>query len=46
MALGMAEYRNGHFLEADAWLFAAATGDKDNSHVVGTSAFYLAMSLF
>jgi hypothetical protein len=46
MTLGMAEYRAGHFLEADAALLAAANGDKDNSHVVGTSAFYRAMSLF
>ena len=30
MALGMAEYRSGHFAEADAALIAAATGGKDN----------------
>jgi WD40 repeat protein len=46
MALGMAEYRRGHFAEADAALFAAATGGKHNPSVVGTSAFYRAMSLF
>jgi hypothetical protein len=46
MALGMAEYRSGHFAEADAALFAAATGGKDNPRVVGTSAFYRAMCLF
>jgi hypothetical protein len=46
MALGMAEYRNGHFAEADAALIAAATGGKDNPRVVGTSAFYRARSLF
>ena len=46
MALGMAEYRSGHFAEADAALIAAATGGKDNPRVVGTSAFYRAMSLF
>jgi hypothetical protein len=46
LTLGMAEYRAGHFLEADAALLAAANGDKDNSHVVGTSAFYRAISLF
>jgi serine/threonine protein kinase len=46
MALGMAQYRNGHFAEAEVALIAAATGGKDNPHVVGTSAFYRAMSLF
>ncbi len=45
-ALGMAEYRSGHFAEADAALIAAATGGKDNPRVVGTSAFYRAMGLF
>ena len=46
MALGMAEYRSGHFAEADAALIAAATGGRDNPRVVGTSAFYRAMGLF
>ena len=46
MTLGMAEYRSGHFAEADAALIAAATGGKDNPRVVGTSAFYRAMGLF
>ena len=46
MALGMAEYRNGHFAEADAALIAAATDGKDNPSVLGTSAFYRAMSLY
>ena len=46
MTLGMAEYRSGHFAEADAALIAAATGGKDNPHVVGTSPFYRAMGLF
>ena len=46
MALGMAEYRSGHFAGADAALVAAATGGKDNPRVVGTSAFYRAMGLF
>jgi WD40 repeat protein/serine/threonine protein kinase/tetratricopeptide (TPR) repeat protein len=46
MALGMAEYRSGHFAEADAALIAAAKGSKHNPHVAGTSAFYRAMSLF
>jgi serine/threonine protein kinase/Flp pilus assembly protein TadD len=46
MALGMAEYRSGHFAEADAALIAATKGVKDNPHVAGTAAFYRAMSLF
>jgi WD40 repeat protein/tetratricopeptide (TPR) repeat protein len=46
MALGMAEYRSGHFAAADAALIAAADGGKDNPHVPATSAFYRAMSLF
>ncbi len=46
MALGMAEYRSGHFAEADAALIAAATRAKDDPRVVGTSAFYRAMGLF
>ncbi len=46
MALGMAEFRSGHFEEADAALIAAAKGVTDNPYVTGTSAFYRAMSLF
>jgi tetratricopeptide (TPR) repeat protein len=46
MALGMAEYRSGHFAEADAALLAAAKGGENNPHVAGTSALYRAMSLF
>jgi tetratricopeptide (TPR) repeat protein len=46
MALGMAEYRNGHFPQADAALTAARESAKDNPHIAGTSAFYLAMSQF
>jgi tetratricopeptide (TPR) repeat protein len=46
MALGMAEYRSGHFAEADAALLGSATSGKDNYHVAGTSAFFRAMSLF
>jgi WD40 repeat protein len=46
MALGMAEYRSGHFVEADDALIAAESGAKKSPHVVGTSAFYRAMSLF
>jgi hypothetical protein len=46
VALGMAEYRGGHFADADAALIAAASGAKDNPQLAGTSAFYRAMSLF
>jgi len=46
MALGMAEYRSGHFAEADAALAAAIEAGKDNPYVAGTSAFYRALSLF
>jgi hypothetical protein len=42
----MAEYRSGHFAEADTALIAAATACKGNPSVVGTSSFYRAMSLF
>jgi tetratricopeptide (TPR) repeat protein len=35
MVLGMAEYRSGHFAEADATLLAAAQGGKDNPQVEG-----------
>ncbi len=45
MALGMAEYRSGHFAEADAAL-TAAMAVKDKPRCVGTSAFYRAMGLF
>ena len=38
--LGMAEYRNGNFYEADAALLAAMESGKDNPHVEGISAFY------
>jgi hypothetical protein len=46
LTLGMAEYRSGHFTEADAALVAAADGAKNNPPVAGTAAFYRAMSLF
>jgi len=45
MALGMAEYRSGHFAETDAALLAAMETGKDNPHLAGTPAFYLALSL-
>jgi hypothetical protein len=46
LALGMAEYRSGHFAQADAALLAAATGATNNPQVAGTATFYRAMSLF
>jgi dipeptidyl aminopeptidase/acylaminoacyl peptidase len=52
MALGMAEYRSGHFVEADAALIAAANTVKNSRYeqfkyyVAGTSALYRAMSVF
>jgi hypothetical protein len=46
MALGMAEYRSGHFAEADAALSAEALGAQIDPHVAGTAAFYRAMSQF
>jgi thiol-disulfide isomerase/thioredoxin/tetratricopeptide (TPR) repeat protein len=46
MALGMAEYRSGHWAEADAALLAAANSAKRDWHVPSTSALYRAMSLF
>jgi hypothetical protein len=42
----MAEYRSGHFAEADAALTAAMNDPNRNSTVSSTSAFYRAMSLF
>ena len=46
MALGMAEYRSGHFAEADAALTAAMNDPGKNNTVSSTSAFYRAMGLF
>jgi WD40 repeat protein/serine/threonine protein kinase/tetratricopeptide (TPR) repeat protein len=46
MALGMAEYRSGHFVKADAALITAVNLGQDNPHVPVTSALYRAMSLF
>jgi hypothetical protein len=46
MALGMAEYRGGHFAEADTVLAAAITEGEGGPHIPGTGAFYRAMSLF
>jgi hypothetical protein len=46
LTLGMAEYRSGHFAQADATLLAAAKGARNNPQVAGTASFYRAMSLF
>jgi WD40 repeat protein/serine/threonine protein kinase len=46
MALGMAEYRSGHYAAAEAALLAAAQHGNDNYIVAVTSAFYRALSLF
>jgi WD40 repeat protein len=46
LTLGMAEYRSGHFAEADAALLAVANGARNNPLVAGTATFYRAMSLF
>jgi hypothetical protein len=46
MALGMAEYRSGHFPAADGALITATRLGGDNYVVSVTSAFYRAMSLF
>jgi len=46
MALGMAEYRSGHFAEADAALSAAMETGKHMGLIPGTSGFYRALSLF
>ena len=42
----MAEYRSGHFAEADAALIAAAESGMRYRCVVGSSLFYRVMSLF
>jgi hypothetical protein len=46
MTLGMAEYRSGHFAEADAALIDAANTGRNNRYVAGTAQLYRAMSLF
>jgi hypothetical protein len=48
LTLGMAEYRSGHFAEADPALIAAADGARKHNQppVAGTATFYRAMSLF
>jgi eukaryotic-like serine/threonine-protein kinase len=46
MALGMAEYRSGHFAEADTALTAAMNDPDTNRTLSSISAFYRAMGLF
>jgi hypothetical protein len=46
MALGMTEYRSGHFAAANSMLTAAMEAGKNNPDIAGTAAFYRAMSLF
>ena len=46
MALGMAEYRSGHYAAADAALLAAARLGTNTYTVSVTTAFYRAMSRF
>ncbi len=46
LALGMAEYRKGNYAAADQALRTAAEAGPNNSQLMGTSAFYRAMTLF
>ncbi|HET6325267.1 MAG TPA: serine/threonine-protein kinase [Planctomycetaceae bacterium] len=46
MALGMAEFRSGHWVEADGALVAAIKGQTRDPRIGLTSAFYRAMTLF
>jgi hypothetical protein len=46
LALGMAEYRSGHWALADAALAAAINRASHNPCATGTAAFYRAMVLF
>jgi WD40 repeat protein/tetratricopeptide (TPR) repeat protein len=46
LALGMAEYRSCNDAAANEALVAAAKAGPNNPHVMGTSVFYRAMSLF
>jgi len=45
LAIGMAEYRSGNYAAAEGALLAAKAGSK-NPILTGSSAYYLAMSLF
>jgi eukaryotic-like serine/threonine-protein kinase len=46
LALGMAEYRNGNYPAADRALTAAETAGPKKQHILQTSKFYRAMSVF
>jgi tetratricopeptide (TPR) repeat protein len=48
LTLGIAEYRSGHFAEADAALVAATTNERGETLLVlvGPSSFFRAMILF
>jgi WD40 repeat protein/serine/threonine protein kinase/tetratricopeptide (TPR) repeat protein len=46
LTLGIAEYRSGHFAEADAALITVMNRAKDYPHILGPAAYYRAMSLF
>ncbi len=46
LALGLAEYRNGHLIEADKAFAAAAQSAKGNSRVQAPAQLFHAMSLF
>jgi hypothetical protein len=46
LTLGMAEFRSGHFAQADAALLAVAKGAGDNPPLAGSATFYRAMSLY
>jgi tetratricopeptide (TPR) repeat protein len=46
MSLGMAEFRSGHWAEADSAFVAAMKDVSDTSHIWLTSTFYRAMTLF
>jgi eukaryotic-like serine/threonine-protein kinase len=46
MALGMAEYRSGHFADSDTALTAAMNDPGTNSTLSSISSFYRAMGLF
>jgi hypothetical protein len=46
ITLGLAEFRSGHFAEADDALIAATTGERNLLLVGGPSAYFRAMILF
>jgi len=46
LALGVAEYRSGHYAAAEEALIAAEKAGPNNRWVTGIAAFYRAMSLF